>query len=56
MEWVDMSLSVLTKAIYGGEFSASSPGSFASGEKVPVAGLEFEEKRKILPLPGIKVW
>jgi hypothetical protein len=52
-----VSLSFLTSAIYGGELSASSPGTFTSGEKRPQsAGLEFQNKRKILPLPGIKVW
>jgi hypothetical protein len=56
---------LLTTALVGGEWSASRPGRFTSGERAPGthwiggwvdprAGLEDEERRNILPLPGIK--
>jgi hypothetical protein len=55
----------LISATDKGEWSASLPGRFTSGETVldayriggwvgPSSGLEVEEKRKTLPLPGFE--
>jgi hypothetical protein len=56
----------LTSALVGGEWSASCPGRFTSGERVsdklciggwvgPRAGLDDMEKGKYLPLPGLEL-
>jgi hypothetical protein len=56
----------LTSTLAGGEWSASSYGRFTPGEKAPgthwiggwvdsKAGLDDVEKRKIFPLPGLKL-
>jgi hypothetical protein len=54
-------------ALAGGEWSASRPGHFTPGERAPdthwikgcvdpSASLDDLEKRKFLPLPGLKPW
>jgi hypothetical protein len=56
----------LTSALVGGEWSASSPCLFTSGERTlgaywirgwvgPRAGLDDVEKRKFLTLPGLEL-
>jgi hypothetical protein len=56
----------LTSALVGGEWSASRPGRFTPGERVPGthwiggcvgprAGLGDVEKRKFLTLPGLEL-
>jgi hypothetical protein len=56
----------MTSALVGGGWSASRPGSFATGETAPGvhciggwvgprAGLEDVEKRKLLTLPGLEL-
>jgi hypothetical protein len=60
LEWKNSS--TMTAALDGGEWSASRPGRFTSGEKVrgthciggwvgPTAGMDME-KRNFLSLPG----
>jgi hypothetical protein len=64
-EWMYRS-SFLTSALAGGEWSASRPGRFTHGERVPGtqwigswvdlrAGLVDVEKRKFLILPGLEL-
>jgi hypothetical protein len=56
----------LTSALAGGEWSASRAGRFTPGERAPVshwkggwmgsrAGMDDEEKRNILFLPGLEL-
>jgi hypothetical protein len=56
----------LTSALLGDELSASRPGRFTAGERVPVthwiksrvgrrAGLDYLDKRKISPLPELEL-
>jgi hypothetical protein len=56
----------LTSALVGGEWSASRPGPFTTGEKAPGthwiggwvdprAGLDTVDKRKLLTLPGLEL-
>jgi hypothetical protein len=56
----------LTSALVGGEWSASRPGHFTTGERAPgthwiggwvdpTAGLDDVEKRKFLVLPGLEI-
>jgi hypothetical protein len=56
----------LTSALDGGEWSASRPGRFTPGEKIPGThsiggrvgprtGLDDVQRRKILPLPGLEL-
>jgi hypothetical protein len=56
----------LTSALVGGKWSASRPGRFTPGERTPEtywiggwvdpsAGLDDEEKRKLLILPGLEL-
>jgi hypothetical protein len=64
---VDVEIRILlTSALVGGEHSASGPRPFAYGERAPSThwiggwvgprtGLDDEERRKILPLPGIEL-
>jgi hypothetical protein len=63
---VDVQIRIfLTSALSGGEWSASSPGRFTTGERAagthwiegcvrPKAGLEDLEKRKFLTLQGLE--
>jgi hypothetical protein len=64
---VDVYIHILTSALAGGEWSASRPGRFTSGERDPTnhcirggvnprAGLDDVEKRKFLTLPGLELW
>jgi hypothetical protein len=56
---------ILTSALAGGEWSASRPGRFTSGEEpqcplekrlvAPRAGLDDVEKRKFLTLPELEL-
>jgi hypothetical protein len=53
--WIDISL---TSAIARGEWSASHPGCFITGERArvdPRASLEDVEKRKFFTLPGLEI-
>jgi hypothetical protein len=64
---VDVKIHVLlTSALVGGEWSASSPGRFTPGERDPGtqwiggwvchrSGLDYLERRKILPLPELEL-
>jgi hypothetical protein len=64
---VDVKISIfLTSALVRGDWSASRPGRFTPGERVPVnhwvggwvdsrAGLDDLEKRKFFTLPGLKL-
>jgi hypothetical protein len=64
---VDVKIHIfLTSALAGGEWSASRPGRFTSGERAPGtywiggwvdprAGLDDVEKRKFLTLPGLEL-
>jgi hypothetical protein len=64
---VDVSIHIfLTSALTGGEWSASRPGRFTSGERAfsthwiggwvdPRTGLDDVEKRKFLTLPGLEI-
>jgi hypothetical protein len=64
---VDVEIHIfLTSALVGGEWSASRPGRFIPGERVPGnhwiggwvdprAGLHEVEKRKFFTLPGLKL-
>jgi hypothetical protein len=64
---VDVQIQIfLTSALVGGEWSASHPSRFTSGESAPGthwmrgwvdprAGLEDVEKRKFLTLPGLEL-
>jgi hypothetical protein len=65
-ERVDVEIHVfLTSVVVGGEWSASLPGRFTPGERVPGthwiggwvgprAGLDDVEGRRIFPLPGLE--
>jgi hypothetical protein len=63
---VDVQIHVLTSALARGEWSASRPGRFIAGERVPGthwiegwvnlrAVLDDVEKRKFLTLPGLEL-
>jgi hypothetical protein len=64
---VDVQIHIsLNSSLAGDEWSASRPGRFTAGERVPVtyriggwvdprAGLEDVEKRKFLTLPGLEL-
>jgi hypothetical protein len=64
---VDVKIRIfLTSALVGGERSASRPGRFTPGERVPatqwiggwvdpIAGLDDVENRKFLTLPGLEL-
>jgi hypothetical protein len=64
---VDVEIHIyFTSALAGGEWSASRPGRFTPGERVPCthwiggwvdprAGLDNMENRKFLTLPGLKL-
>jgi hypothetical protein len=64
---VDVEIHVFfTSALFGGEWSASQPGRFTSGERAPVihwiggwvgsrTGLDVVEERKFLPPPGLEL-
>jgi hypothetical protein len=62
---VDVEIHIfLTSALVGGEWSASSPGRFTTGEKAngsiegwvgPRTGLDDVEKGEFLTLPGLEL-
>jgi hypothetical protein len=56
----DVAPPCLTSTLDGGEWSASRPGRFTSGEKAPGvgprAGLDTAENKNPLSLLGIKSW